>query len=92
MARRAALSRGPGRLGALAIVLATLSVLAGGSYFLQRAVQALRDGVVHRPGGELAQPFHQAVAQLARLHAFRRIQRGGHFIDGSRAISRISGQ
>lgn len=33
--------------GTLSLVLASLSVLAGGTYFLQRAWQALRDGVMH---------------------------------------------
>jgi Cu2+-exporting ATPase len=33
--------------GTLSLVFATLSLLAGGSYFLNRAVRALRDGVMH---------------------------------------------
>ncbi len=33
--------------GTLAMVLATLSLLAGGSYFLGRALRALRSGVLH---------------------------------------------
>ncbi len=33
--------------GTLSLVFATLSLLAGGSYFLNRAARALRDGVMH---------------------------------------------
>lgn len=33
--------------GTLSLVFATLSLLAGGGYFLNRAVRALRDGVLH---------------------------------------------
>ena len=33
--------------GTLSLVFATLSLLAGGSYFLNRAVRALRDGIMH---------------------------------------------
>ena len=33
--------------GTLSLVFATLSLLTGGSYFLNRAVRALRDGVMH---------------------------------------------
>ncbi|MBI2518635.1 MAG: heavy metal translocating P-type ATPase metal-binding domain-containing protein [Opitutae bacterium] len=36
-----------GLFGTLSMVLATLSVLVGGTYFIGRAVRALRDGVMH---------------------------------------------